>query len=60
MELLIVLVFIAFGEPPQVIDVYESKKGAYHNCIENAKMLNVSTKHGRWDCSIKHKEDLKG
>ena len=60
METLIVLVFIAFGEPPQVIDVYESKKGAYHDCIENAKMLNIATKNGRWDCYVKNKEYLKG
>jgi len=59
MKSLIVLVFIAFGEPPKVIDVYQLQPGAYKTCKENAKELNKSVVNGRWDCSLMKKDDLK-
>ena len=59
MKSLIVLVFIAFGEPPKVIDVYQLQSGAYKTCKENAKELNKGVVNGRWDCSLMKKDDLK-
>jgi hypothetical protein len=59
MKTLIVLVFIAFGEPPKVIDVYQIQPGVYQTCKMKAKELNKSAVNGRWDCSLMKKEDLK-
>ena len=59
MKSLIVLVFIAFGEPPKVIDVYQLQPGAYRACKEKAKELNKSALNGRWDCSVMEKDDPK-
>jgi hypothetical protein len=59
MKTLIVLVFIAFGEPSKVIDVYQIQPGAYKTCKDRAKELNKSVVNGRWDCSLMKKEDLK-
>ena len=59
MKSLIVLMFIAFGEPPKVIDVYQLQPGAYRACKEKAKELNKSVVNGRWDCSLKRGKDIK-
>jgi hypothetical protein len=59
MKTLIVLVFIAFGEPPKVIDVYQIQPGVYQTCKMKAKELNKSAVNGRWDCSLMKKENLK-
>ena len=59
MKTLIVLVFIAFGEPPKVIDVYHLQPGVYKTCKDRAKELNKSVVNGRWDCSLMKKDDLK-
>jgi hypothetical protein len=51
--------YIANGEPAKIADVYPTAPGAYQTCKENAKQLNIDTKDGRWDCSIKRGKDIK-
>ena len=59
MKMFIVLLYIANGEPAKIADVYPTAPGAYQTCKENAKQLNIDTKDGRWDCSIKRRKDIK-
>ena len=59
MGIIIVLLFIASGESPKVVDIYNTTAGSYGVCKQKASELNKFTKSGRWDCCIKRREDLK-